>query len=276
MTKAKSVTSKRKQKLVDRLKLMPSGNRGITRATVRNLEKSIRRYGILRSVVVVKTNIFHESGKPDAPQDYYIADGQHLWQACMNLNMLDQLTVIENKDNFDDILSLVQFVSVLNTTQSPWRVRDFIYAYSSTHKMHSYTRLIEKRKSTGLGYTTIAIIYGRESRSTVGKTIKSGNFRMQDEAKGDEIAEIVKDVQSSFGRSNSRSLYTFTYVLASMYEKKQFVKETFRNFVKDNAMEFINTMDEVGMRGILERYEPNYKSAAPNLSKKNNGKTVVV
>jgi hypothetical protein len=256
--KAVKVTSRKKRKLIDKVHKMPSGNRPINPRTVAKLRASIEEYGVLRNAIVVRTKIFNDPG--ETSPKLYMADGQHLYDACYQLGRLDELSVTEVKREFKDILELVQFVSLLNSTQSPWRTKDYVHAFSSTHKLTSYTRLIEKVTEYKMSYTLTGIIFGNVSRREVSTLIKSGNFRIADEVKGDKIARVVSDAQEHFGRVNSRALYTFAHILTKEYDPKNIVNETLQNFVKDNIMALMNAITESQMREVLSKYKKNYKS----------------
>lgn len=251
-------TTKKKVKLIDLVEFMPVGNRKVRNAQVKELMKSIEEYGIIRDLVVVKTKLFDIDSKQ---AKHYIADGQHLFTAASRLNRLDELGIKVVVKEFNNILELVSFISTLNTTQSTWKISDFIDAYSSTHKMPAYTRLKEKRVEYNqqLSYTTLGIIYGVESRRTITDTIKDGSFNIVSGLKGDDVAQLVMGVQDLFGRLNSRSLYHLSYVLAEDFSRERFLKHTFQKYVEDNILTLMKIDSERQMRDALAGYHRDYK-----------------
>lgn len=242
-----------KSRILENIEYMPSGNREMKAPLIRKLKESIKKYGVLRSVVVTHTNIF--GGK----KKYYIADGQHLYRACEALNMLDHLSFIEVKVKFKSVSEIVEFVSTLNTSQSPWRLQDFVEAYASTNQYLSYNKLVSKRLSYDLSYNMLAIIYSGQSKSVSAKAIKEGSFRVGDrkngEERSDEMASIVLDLSGKdyFGRTNSTDLVIFAYVLYRWFSMDTINREDFMEFMKENINDFIGA-DERGMIDLLNEF----------------------
>lgn len=246
-----------KKRILDNIEYMPSGNREMKAPLIRKLKESIKEYGILRSVVVANTNIF--GGK----KRYYIADGQHLYRACEALNMLDSLSFIEVQRKFKNITEIVEFVSTLNTSQSPWRLQDFVEAYASTNQYISYNKLVQKRLSYDLSYNMLAIIYSGKTKGQASKAIKSGNFRIGDknngEARSDEMAAIILELSGKdfFGRTNSTDLVVFAYVFYKWYTVDTYNQERLLEYIKENITEFVGA-EERDMFDLLNEFSENH------------------
>lgn len=232
------------------LHFMPAGNRTIKPSVTAKLKKSISSYGILRSVVVVRTNIFGEG------LNYYIADGQHLYLACEALNVLSQLNIIIVKKRFNNIQELVEFVSVLNTTQSPWKLTDYIEAFASTHTYFSYNKLKAKKQKFSLSYGLLAMIYGQLSKKAAADAIKSGTFRVVNEQQGDDITKYIVDLVDLFGRSNSTALSNLAHVFHEHYNASEYDHKMFKKFVERNLQDF-NTATVARMHVLLKIYQRN-------------------
>lgn len=227
-----------KDRIVDRLHFMPSGNRTVKPSLVTKLKKSIKEYGILRSVVIVKTDVFGEGMK------YYIADGQHLFMSVQALNMIKDLNVIEVKRRFNSVQEIVEFVSVLNTSQSPWRLSDYIGAYASTQHYLSYNVLIAKKKHYKLSFNLLAMIYGGLSKKEAANLIREGQFRIKDEIKGNKVSDIIVGLIPVFGRVNSTALYNLAAAFHDWYNPSQFDAMEFKSHVAQHVNKLSNFNEE--------------------------------
>lgn len=252
-----NINKEKSKRILDKLETMPSGNRTIKPSVVKELRKSIQMYGILRDVVVIKTNIF--GGKTR----YYPADGQHLILAATAEGREDELGFKEVNYQFNSIIEIVHFVSLLNSTQSPWRLQDYIHAYASTNKLVSYNILENKIDLYGLSANLTAIIYMGESKSVVSKKIREGGFRVVDEPKGDRIAVIVGNLIELFGRTNSTALTRFASAFYHWY-KDDLDTEEFYEFMEER-IEDLREADEREMHTILNDFSkvkyPEFKTA---------------
>lgn len=230
------------------LNFMPSGNRTIKPFVVAKLKRSIKDYGVIRSVVVVRVNLFGDGNK------YYIADGQHLFLACEALNMLSQLPIIVVNKKFDNIHELVEFIAVLNTTQSPWKLSDFVEAYASTHTYFSYNKLKAKKMEYSLPYALLAVIYMGTGRKQAADAVKNGNFRVVNEPKSDLIAGYITDLIPLFGRTNSTALSNLAYVMYEWIDASNYNHIKFKKYITLNLAAFsLATATE--MKSLIVNYD---------------------
>lgn len=233
------------------LHMMPAGNRTIKNSVLAKLKKSIQQYGILRSVVVVKTDLFNEGVK------YYIADGQHLYVSCQALNVLAQLHIIVVKRKFASIHDLVEFISVLNTTQSPWRLADFIEAYAGTSVYLSYNKLKAKRMEYNLPYSLLAVIYSGLGKKQSSDAIKTGQFRVVNEPKSDQVAQYMLDLIPVFGRTNSTALTNLAHVFYGWIDLSCYQHSKFKKFILKNLALF-NLATETEMKELIAQFDKQY------------------
>jgi len=228
---------------------MPQGNRDLSSSRIEKLKHSINEYGILRDVIVINTDVF--GGKT---KRYYIVDGQHLYMACSALGFLDDLEFKVCKKKFKSISEIVDFVSTLNTTQTPWKLTNYIDAYASTNLHLDYNKLIQKRIRYNLSYTLLAMIYGGTSNSAASNMLKRGKFKFVDEAKGDEVTKIIQDIVLIIGRSNSMTLNRFTIAFYNWYNSVHYDHEKFLSFIKDNVDKLLVLSPE-GIEELLKKFK---------------------
>lgn len=232
----------------EELRFMPQGNRSINPRIVQTLIESIREYGLTRDVVAIRTSVFGDG------YHWYIVDGQHLFMACQAEKILKQLSIKFVPKKFTNIKDIVKFVAKLNTTQSPWKLSDYVYAYASTHEFRHYNTLIAKKKKTGLPFNLCGIIYGEEGKKAASTNIKSGDFWVKNEKRSDEIATIIIDLVDIFGRSNSTGLTKFSYILTKWYRSLDFDQYKFKKYIEKH-LDAIMVGDETQIYGLLNKFE---------------------
>lgn len=219
-----------------KIEFMPVGNRVVNQKAVKAIKESIQLNGILRQVILIRTNLFGQGNK------YYIADGQHLYYACQSLNILKDLSYVICKRKFNNIQEIVEFVALLNATQTPWKLEEYVNAYASTNQFIDYNILISKRNKYNLSYQLLSMIYGGLSSITGPQMLKDGKFKIVNESKGDELAIRMQDICSIFGRTNTSILKEFAMAFyywsnAVEYNHKKFIQYVIENKEKLSLLE---------------------------------------
>lgn len=229
------------------LKLMPTGNRNINPQHVEELKQEINRAGLLRDIIVVKTDLFGKTG-------YYIVDGQHLYMACIALDMLSELEYKLCKINFKTLPELVEYVASLNSKQKKWNLSNYIKCYSATNQMIDYNILVNKQITYNLGYQLTAMIYGGLTNVTSAQMIKAGKFKIVDSKKGDEIAKYMQDIKLNIiGSANSSVLRQFIKTFYHWYNAVDYNHEDFMNYLKNN-IDKLMLAKRNGMNEIIYQY----------------------
>lgn len=129
-------------------------NRPIVKSHVNKMRDSMLRNGVLRDIVLVYTDIF--TGK----MKYYIADGQHLTDALVDLDATFHAKIV-TASSLEDLVTLIADV---NNTSKAWNNIDFLNAWCATGKTdYIYLRNVI---NTNKHLTTETIIrcYGSISR----------------------------------------------------------------------------------------------------------------
>lgn len=227
---------------------MPQGNRDLSSKQIQKLKHSINKYGILRDVILIKTSLFGGKSK------YYIIDGQHLFMAVESLNMLEDLEYKVCKYDFKSISEIVSFVATINSSQTPWKLQNYIEAYASTNLHLDYNKLIAKRIRYNLSFTLLAMVYGGLGQSAASNMLKEGKFKFVDEEKGDKVVKILQDVILLIGRSNSMTLNRFTTAFYNWYNAVNYDHKKFLKFIKKNIDRLL-VLNPEGIELLLKEYK---------------------
>lgn len=236
------------------LRFMPAGNRVINPKSVGRLKLSMQRYGIVRGVIIIKTNLFSK----DKTEYYYIVDGQHLYIAAEALGMLDKLPVFLTDCKFETVTDIINYVSTLNSSQTPWTLVNYVAAFASTNQLIDYNILYNKYLKYGIPLSIISMIYGGSSASRAPQLIKNGLFKVVDEKKGNHICEIIQDIIPIFGKANSTQLQYFVRHFYNWYGSVTYNHEQFLRVLKDNTRELL-VLGEEGLEVVFNQYNSSIK-----------------
>lgn len=215
--------------------LMPFGNRIVDQKQVDILKHKILSHGITRALVVIHTNVFGDGTR------YYIKDGQHLYMACQALGIVDQLYVIIDKFEYKSMVEAVTGVASINNDQKTWKLVDYVKAFASTNQLIDYNILQNKFLKYGLSYQFSAMIYGGLSSGSAGYTIRGGKFKIVEESKGDEIAEIMQDVILLLNRQDNTLLRAFISAFYNWYGSVTYKHTKFIKYLKANKYVLMTT-----------------------------------
>lgn len=220
--------SKVKSIAKEKVNLMPFGNRVINQKQVSHLKREIKKHGINRVLVVVITNVFGEGMK------YYIKDGQHLYLACLALGIEKELFMIIDQYTYKNVTEVVTGTASINADQKSWKLSDFVNAFAATNQTLDYNILANKFIKYGLSIQLTAMIYGGLSSISASKMIRSGEFKIIAETKGDKISKIIQDVVLVFGKTNYTFLRSFTAAFYKWFNAVNYNHKKFISFLENN------------------------------------------
>ena len=140
-------------------------NREIRSEHVEKLVKSIRTMGIIRPVIICKTDVLEGEMKN------YIVDGQHLATACEREGLSVPYVNIVCKDEID----IVEKMGMLNNSSKSWALLDYVNAYKFC--FNDYMKLLKFKNLYNLELNMVAalctnhysIVYNSQS-------IRTGEF----------------------------------------------------------------------------------------------------
>jgi hypothetical protein len=140
-------------------------NREIRSEHVEKLVKSIRTMGIIRPVIICKTDVLEGEMKN------YIVDGQHLATACEREGLSVPYVNITCKDEID----IVEKMGMLNNSSKSWALLDYVNAYKFC--FNDYMKLLKFKNLYNLELNMVAALctnhYSIVSNS---QSIRTGEF----------------------------------------------------------------------------------------------------
>lgn len=141
-------------------------NREINKRQVINIENSIKILDLtMFSPIMVKNN--------------YIIDGQHRFNACMNLGLpvyFIELNTLAEKD-------VVTAIALLNNNSKNWSAEDFLHLYCQLG-VESYMKVKDFMNDTKVSSLSVAIYFlsgFNQYKSAINKKFKDGHFEIRNE-----------------------------------------------------------------------------------------------
>lgn len=190
--------------------LLTSINRAIIPAQVSKIAESIQKFKqILRPVIIAYIDFI-----PEMPTGYYIIDGQHLYTACLRLQM--DTPYIELSEKITSIAELIEKIALLNSSSKSWMLDDYIHTwgyYKTEYQefMSLYNRYnIERTLLAELLHT--GVVSGNSQRGashSVTKSIKDGTFKIRNKSMAITVLDYVtdlRDITKDLGRLNQRQI----------------------------------------------------------------------
>jgi hypothetical protein len=194
------------------LSMLSSINRPIIPSHVTKVAKSIRKYGMLRPIIVVETAIF--TGK----KELYIIDGQHAYTACLSLGIEIPYIIIPNLNTIEDIIACIAY---FNASSKSWTTLDYVYAWTSIRE--DYRKLNQLYEQFDFDFETILTVAGDAIAGGGGlNKVKRGEFVITDYDKTHEICQRITDVFEILNRSNRVSNRAITRACAVLFRDSSY------------------------------------------------------
>jgi len=210
-------------------------NRDIIPSQVTKIATSIEKIGdIIRPVVVACLSYRGD-------KSLSIIDGQHLYFACLRLN-LDIPYVVININNDQE---LTHILALLNTTSKSWTLNDYIKVWSYINP--DYKILQYHIKRSDLEVSTVAAILQNQPTSSMTSFIKKGTFNVKNVDRAVEIMDYVTDYLKIIPRQdrteNKKAVVSY---LIHVLQNNNYNHKKFLNYLKANKsrLEFLNASKE--------------------------------
>lgn len=206
-------------------------NREIKSEHVEKLVKSIRTMGIIRPVIICKTDVLEGEMKN------YIVDGQHLATACEREKLPIPYINITCKDEVD----IVEKMGMLNNSSKSWALLDYVNAYKFC--FNDYMKLLKFKNLYNLELNMVAALctnhYSVVSNS---QSIRTGQFLITN----GKAEQMCKDFSEIFLMINnvSRSVkFSFLNAFMQSYGKisQKTVVNNLRKYLKQIKLISDNT-----------------------------------
>jgi hypothetical protein len=212
-------------------------NRAINPGQVTKLCNSLMKMGNIRPVIVCEIDFLN------GIKGHYILDGQHLFNALLRLGWDIPYVMIDVKDKQD----LVEKIALLNSSSKSWSMQDYVLAWASLKP--DYIKLNKYFQIFDIEISILAAILSNGtvgSAGTITKTIKDGEFAIQDEEANISIVNGITDVLKFIPRMNRfenryvcAEYVNFRRTEGCSYDHKAFMKK-----LEANKKQFILATQE--------------------------------
>ena len=195
-------------------------NREIRSEHVEKLVKSIRTMGIIRPVIICKTNVIEGEMKN------YIIDGQHLATACEREKLPIPYVTIKCENEID----IVEQMGMLNNSSKSWALIDYVNAYKFCFM--DYMKLLKFKNLYNLELNMVAALCTNHySLVKNSQTIKTGTFTITNS----KAAQMCKEFSEIFLMINNvdRGI-KFAFLNAFMQSYNKITQKSIINNLKKN------------------------------------------
>jgi hypothetical protein len=161
-------------KALQLLILMPNNfNRPIKFAHAKKMAESVRRYGITRTVIAIKTKCF--GGKFED----YCGDAQHLMHAIIHILEPHEISGTLSIQTYEmkDKDEIIPFISRLNTTAKTWSKLEFLNIWCA-YGTKDYLQLRDIVAKTKHNLPKILEIYSGRRTDKVAESFKDGTWKI--------------------------------------------------------------------------------------------------
>lgn len=156
-------------------------NRAINQNSVKALEEKMRIMGFVGYITIIKTKAF-------GGIKYYIADGQHRFEAAKNLGIPFNYEVIQLTE--DTKVNVTSFISGLNSTSVRWSTNNFMNGWIA-NEVKEYKMFKKCLETSCLKITDLLHIFlGGASKKEV-LEFQSGKMKFANEKKSLELFKMV-------------------------------------------------------------------------------------
>lgn len=210
------------------VRFMPKGNRSIIKANKARIERSMRRNGILGTILAVNTDIFGEG------KHWYIIDGQHRYMAAKSLNRLEELKVDFLKTEITSLQALVNLVAELNNSSRGWEILDYVNIYTAIGN-EEYKKL--KDYSICFSIHPSAALYLLSNYSSISKCsrkIKEGNIEVIDNTHNKNLLTLTSYLLSLLDNSEMTQVNLITKLVKKTFNDCFLDVEKTKTCINDN------------------------------------------
>ena len=191
---------------MNKVYFLPTGNRPIAPNHVTKIANSIRKWGVLRPLIVIETDVV------DGTLKKYIVDGQHTYHALNRLNL--DVPFIVCKKEFKSWKEIIKIISDLNTSSKGWVLKNFIESWATINDEYKTLATFLDRFDFEACFTA-SVLANKVTHHDTTVKIKNGTFVIHDVSKAENILSDLTDVFNEIGFRGNR------------WEIKYFCKEYF-------------------------------------------------
>jgi len=182
-------------------------NRAIDSKHVQKMITSIRKMGVLRSVITCTTNMIEGSTKT------YVIDGQHLATALEREGQpipYIEITIESEED-------LIEKMAYLNNSSKSWDMMNYINAWKMIRP--DYMKLFKWKNMYDIEVTMLAMIgVNNTAIKHNTSTIKTGQFKITN-SKAEEMCKAFNDIFLKIGLADRAIKFQFLSAFLQAYGK---------------------------------------------------------
>lgn len=230
--------------------LLAGINRIIKPVQVTKLAKSIEKMGVVRPVTIAIISFI--TGIPVA----YIIDGQHLYHACLRLNIEIPYNIIYIEDDVE----LITTLALLNSSSKSWIMADYIQVWS--YKIKDYITLNKYYNIYDIELIQLSEILMENACTTkyncggnhMSAILKNGTFRVINEERGVELLNYVTDALKIVPRMDraSNKLFISSFITFINNIPAYNHKKVLLNLVKNKDKFRLATQDPNEFKTLLK------------------------
>jgi hypothetical protein len=182
-------------------------NRAIDSKHVQKMITSIRKMGVLRSVITCTTNMIEGSTKT------YVIDGQHLATALEREGEAIPYIEIEIESEED----LIEKMAYLNNSSKSWDMMNYINAWKMIRP--DYMKLFKWKNMYDIEITMLAMIgVNNTAIKHNTSTIKTGQFQITN-SKAEDMCKAFNDIFLKIGLADRAIKFQFLSAFMQAYGK---------------------------------------------------------
>lgn len=155
-----------------------------------DIAESIRKYGFNCPIQIVRTNLV------DGTMKLYIIDGHNRAKTAEFLDIEYKGYIIDNK--FDTLDEIVKYMAIINNSQTPWTVNDYVKVYAKVGFEH-YQNLVKVKTDWPYSFYTLAMLLSNKPGG-VTDALTSGSFKIM------RYNDAMKTLKFSGELGNNRKL----------------------------------------------------------------------
>jgi hypothetical protein len=225
--------------------LLAGINRAVVPSQVTKLAESIKSMGVIRPVVVADLNFSGLS------QGTYVIDGQHLYHACIRLNIdVEYKKIIINSHQ-----ELVEKIALLNSSSKSWTMDDYISAWASLRP--DYRRLLDIHSTYAIDAETCAAVLSNTVTGGNRNALRRGSFKIVDEAENIKLVERLAEVLRIVNRKDFYRKRDVTRSFCALYKEmsQNYEHALFIEFLKNNVHRLASLEGQAGVDTVLKQFK---------------------
>jgi len=179
-------------------------NRPVILPHIKRITKSIKKLGVIRPVIIARLSFI------EGVEGHYIIDGQHLFTACLQLNINIPIVYITIKDQRE----LVEAIALLNSSSKSWTMKDYIRAWGSIYNDYKVLNKTADKYNMDVRFVANVLRDTGGASASSAPFIKNGTFKIVNKTKAEKYLKQLDDAFNIIPRLNrweNRTMHEVLY-----------------------------------------------------------------